>query len=109
MKTSTNIYTIRVESSNPEFEPEGRILDGLEVDGFILLAMKDGKPCVEYIQGVATLDISRFICAGTECGSVLRQAAAIAEGIRNADRIKKEDDSKLVMNRLADIFSGGQK
>lgn len=107
-----NIYTIRVKSSNPEYEPEGKIRDGLELDGYILLAMKDGEPSVEYVQGVTVMDLSKFFCVDTECGSVLRQAAAIAEGIRNAARIKKEDDSKQAMNRLkqlADIFSGGQK
>ena len=87
MKTG---YIIGVESSNPEFETDSQLRDGIQVDGFFLVAIRDGKPAVECINGMATMDLARFFTTGSEVCSVLRQAAAIGEGIRNAEKIKMD-------------------
>lgn len=98
-------YTIRAESSNPEFETDSQLRDGIQMDGFFLLAIRDGKPAVECINGMATMDLARFFMTGSEVCSVLRQAAAIAEGMRNAEAIQKEAEEQQSKKKVARIIA----
>ena len=98
-------YIIRAESSNPEFETDSRLREGIQVDGFFLMAIRDGKPAVECIDGMATMDLACFFATGSEVCSVLRQAAAIGEGIRNAEAIQKETEEQQSRKKVARIIA----
>ena len=98
-------YTIRVECGNPEFEADSELREGIQMDGFFLVAIRDGKPAVECIEGMATMDLARFFMTGTEVCSVLRQAAAIGEGLRNAEAIQKEAEEQQSKKKVARIIA----
>ena len=98
-------YTIRAESSNPEFETDSQLRDGIQMDGFFLVAIRDGKPAVECINGMTTMDLARFFMTGSEVCSVLRQAAAIAEGMRNAETIRREAEEQQSKKKIARIIA----
>lgn len=89
-------YTIKVEAAegcNQDFSPDEELREGVNVDGFALLGLRNGHPGVVVIYGVTTMDLATVIGAdASEGGSVIRQAAAIAEGIRKAKEIKQQDD-----------------
>ena len=89
-------YTIKVEAGegcNQEFSPDEELREGVNVDGFVLLGLRNGQPGVVVLYGVTTYELATMIGADTsEGGSVIRQAAAIAEGIRKAKEIKQTDD-----------------
>ena len=89
-------YTIKVEAGegcNQEFVPDEELREGVNVDGFVLLGLRNGQPGVVVLYGVTTYELATMIGADTsEGGSVIRQAAAIAEGIRKAKEIKQADD-----------------
>lgn len=89
-------YTIKVEAAegcNQDFSPDEELQEGVNVDGFALLGLRNGHLGVVVIYGVTTMDLATVIGAdASEGGSVIRQAAAIAEGIRKAKEIKQQDD-----------------
>ena len=98
-------YTIRVESHNPEFETDSQLREGIQMDGFFLVAIRDGKPAIECINAMTTMDLASFFITGTEACSVLRQAAAIGEGMRNAEAIWKEAEEQQRKKKVARIFA----
>lgn len=102
MKTG---YIIRAESSNPEFETDSQLREGIQMDGFFLVAIRDGKPAVECINGMTTMDLARFFTTGSEVCSVLRQAAAIGEGMRNAEAIREEAKVQQSKKKVARIIA----
>ena len=90
-------YTIKVEAAegcNQDFIPDEELREGVNVDGFALLGIRNGKPgSVVVIYGVTVMELATAIGTdGSEGSSVIRQAAAIAEGIRKANEIKQQDD-----------------
>ena len=101
MKTSTNIYTIRVESSNPEFTVDSDLREGVQADGYVLLTVRNGEPYMEAMNGLSTLDLAKFFDSNTEACSVLRQAAAIGEGMHRASEIRLESEGRIRRDRIA--------
>lgn len=91
-----NKYVISVkgaEGCNPEYAPDERLNKGLETDGFFLCTFKDGQPQVTTVMGCTTMEIAMLFAGDkSEAGSVIRQAAALAEGIRKAKEIEQQDD-----------------
>ena len=85
-----NNYTIRVESHNPEFKVNERLSNGEQVDGFVLLGIRNDKPYMEIMDGMRIDDLSEFWRTDSRMCYVLRQAAAIGEGRRAADSIHEE-------------------
>lgn len=94
-----NMYTIKITSDNPEMREED-LENGIQADGYVLLAFKDGKPYLENIYSLSTEQVSRFFNKETVGGSTLRQAAAISEGYRKAFRIMEEDKVSREMPHL---------
>ena len=80
-------YIIRVESCNPEFETDSQLREGIHVDGFLLLATRDGNPAVECMNGMSIMELAKFFCTNNEACTALQQAAAIGEGMRKAEKI----------------------
>lgn len=103
-----NKYRITVNStgnSNPEFDPGEKMQKGLDVDGFLLMTFRGGDPHGVFMMGVTTLEIARLIAGDkSEAGSVIHQATAIAEGLRKADEIKKQDDKNRTARELAEML-----
>jgi len=100
-----NEYTIRIESSNPEYEVDKDIRDGLTVDGFLLITFQDDQPVCEIMNGVSVANLAKWIERETETGAVMRQASAIAEGYLKAKDImakamKEKGPSRLVVEGL---------
>ena len=98
-------YMIKVESNNPEFETDSQLREGIQMDGFFLMAIRDGKPAMECINGMTTMDLARFFVTGSEVCSVLRQAAAIGEGMRNAEAIREEAEEQQRKKKVARIIA----
>ena len=103
-----NKYRITVNSngnSNPEFDPDEKMQKGLDVDGFLLMTFRGGDPHGVFLMGVTTLEIARSIAGDkSEAGSVIHQATAIAEGLRKAEEIKKQDDKNRTARELAEML-----
>lgn len=98
-------YTIRVESDNPEFDMGIEMREGIQIDGFFLVAVRDGEPAVECLNGMSILDLAKFFGTGSEVCSALRQAAAIGEGMRNAKAIQKEMEEQQKKRKVSDIIA----
>lgn len=86
-----NNYTIRVESNNPEFEVSERLQEGVQVEGFILLGIRNDKPYMETMYGMSIDDLAKFWATDTKMCYNLRRAAAIGEGYRASNRIGDEE------------------
>ena len=103
-----NYYTVKVTSNNPEYNVGKKLEDGTEVEGFLLLMIRNGEPYAETIQGLSGMELTRFFMTDTEVCSTLRQAAVIADGMRAARKIKDEDRkvNKAVLDLAELILSG---
>jgi hypothetical protein len=103
-------YIIKAEkspmgASNPEFAPSQDLVNGIEADGFLLMIKKDGRPSAVVIHELTIIELAMMLAADkTEAGSVIRQAIAIAEGLKKANEIKKENDKYMMAKGLADIL-----
>lgn len=94
-----------VGGGNPDFAPDPQMVNGIEADGFLLMAMKDDRPSVVTIYGMTTLDLARMLAGDkSEAGSVIRQAIAIAEGLLKAEEIKKTEDRNTMARSLAEML-----
>lgn len=104
-------YIIKAQLSpvggNPDFAPDPQMVNGIEADGFLLMAMKDDRPSVTVIHNVTKMDLARMIASDeSEAGSVIAQAIAIAEGLNKAAEIAKNDEKKKMARGLAEILKG---
>lgn len=95
-----NEYTIRIESSNPEYEVDKGIRDGLTADGFLLVTFRDDQPVCELLAGVSVVNLEGWIERKTDVGAKMRQAMAIAEGYLKAKDIRDETKKKKGPGRL---------
>lgn len=100
-----NTYNIRVECSNPEFQ-DSELRKGINADGYVLLIVRDGEPCLENMGGVTVMEIARFFGTDTEACSVLRQASAIGDGLRRAREIREETENRKRRDRIAKEIAG---
>ena len=77
---------------NEDFAPDRDMRDGIEVDGFVLIGFKDGKPYFESIMGVNTTLISEWIRKQGPGGKHILAASEIARGeIRAAEILRGTD------------------
>lgn len=98
-------YTIRVESSNPDFAPGEELRKGIEADGFVLLTTRNGKAGAQIIMGCTVLEIANLIAGDeSETSTVIHQAAAIAEGLMKAREIQKEDGRRRMAKEVAEML-----
>jgi len=102
-------YIIKAQLSpvggNPDFAPSPQMVNGIEADGFLLMAMNEDRPSVVTIHGMSTLDLARMLAGDkSEAGSVIRQAMAISEGLLKAEEIKKTEDRNTMARNLAEIL-----
>lgn len=100
-------YHIRVTCDNPEFE-EQVLRDGFEADGFLLLAIKDGKPFVGSVSGMTMMDITRFFIKDDSMGNMLQQAAVVSEGFRKGQEIDRQFKERERERKMARTYEKEQ-
>ena len=103
-----NKYILKADivgDGNLEYAPDELLKKGLETDGFLICAFKDGRPQATTLMECTTLEIATLFAADkSEAGSVIRQAMAIAEGILKAEEIKKTEDRNTMARSLAEML-----
>ena len=105
-----SMYIVKAElnpmvGGNPEFAPDQELVKGIEADGFLLMTMKDNRPCSAVVHRLTTLELAMLLAEDkSEAGSVIHQAIAIAEGLRKAAEIKNENGKYMMAKELADIL-----
>ena len=82
---------------NEDFAPDRDMKDGIEVDGFILVGFKDGKPHFESMMGVNTTQISKWIRQQGPGGKHILAACEIARGEIRAEEILRETDQGVTL------------
>ena len=90
-------YKIRIEPTeecNPEYGPDTDLMNGMDVDGFIMIGFKDKKPYFESIMGISVADIKNWIRKRQKGAQLMRQGVAIAEGEIRAEEIMNEKEDK---------------
>lgn len=105
-------YIIKAEISpgggynEEEYSISGELATGLEADGFLLITFRGGRRNCVAINGITTMEIAQYIAGDeSEAGSTIRQAIAIADGLRKAVDIAKEERKHKMARDLADILS----
>ena len=88
-------YVIKIEPGegcSEEFAPEKLAMDGLKCNGYLLIGFNgEGDPVFDTIYGVNTLQISQVLAQDrSETVHLLWQALAIAEGLKKAHEIRKQ-------------------
>lgn len=96
------------ERCNEDFAPDQDMIDGIEVDGFILIGFKDGKPMFESMMGITINDISKWIRRQGPGGNKIRAACAIAEGEIRAMEITEEDENGVTLTGKMPILTAKQ-
>lgn len=93
-----NQYVIRIEPGDgcsEEYAPEKIVREGLPCSGYVLIGFDGADPAFDTVYGVKIMDLAKLMAfSGSPTGSILRQAAVIAEGLRKADAIRREDERK---------------
>ena len=84
------------EKCNEDFFPDEDLMDGVEVDGLVLIGFKDGKAHFETIMGTNLDCISKWIRNQSKSGKLIRAACTIAEGEIRAKEILEEDNDRGV-------------
>lgn len=98
-------YTIKVDSSNPEFRPGDQLTNGLSADGFLLITIKDGEPQASVCMGLTIMELATAIASDkNEFGSVIRQAFAIAEGMQKAREIAESYRKNNVAKEIVEML-----
>lgn len=104
-----NSYRVQANATNPEFEPESRIKEGIECDGFLLITFnEDGKPITEAMAGVSIEKIALYIATQANgdgnVANYLRQAAIIAEAYIKAMKIEEAYLSHRKLERFQETY-----
>ena len=85
------------EECNEDFAPDRDMIEGVEVDGFMLIGWRDKKPYFESMMGVSIEDLKKWIWRKGPGAQKVRAASAAAEGeIRAAEIIDEENGNKGV-------------
>ena len=88
---------------NEDFAPDRDMQDGIEVDGFVLIGFRDGKPHFESIMGVNTTLISKWIRQQGPGGKHILAASEIARGEIRAAEILDEDQGVTLTGKTLPI------
>lgn len=79
------------EECNEDFAPDRDMIEGVEVDGFMLIGWRDRKPYFESMMGVSIEDLKKWIRRKSPGAQKVRAASAMAEGEIRAAEIVDED------------------
>lgn len=85
------------EECNEDFAPDRDMIEGIEVDGFMLIGWRDRKPYFESMMGVSIEDLKKWIRRKGPGAQKVRAASAMAEGeIWAAEIVDEENGDKGV-------------
>ena len=84
------------EECNEDFAPDRDMIEGVEVDGFMLIGWRDRKPYFESMMGISLEDLKEWICKRGPGAQKVRAASAMAEGEIRALEITDEGKYKGV-------------
>lgn len=85
------------ETCNEDFAPDTDMVNGIDVDGFILIGFRDKKPWFESIMGISIDEISKWIRRDGPGAKKIRAACAIAEGEIRAKEITEKDEGGFML------------
>lgn len=94
-------YLIKVESMDHDEQLNQEYQDGIECDGFVIMADK-GEGATVAVHGVSINDISDMI----QGESKLRQAAILADAKRRIMDIAMKDKAESKVEALKALFDG---
>lgn len=80
------------EECNEDFAPDRDMIEGVEVDGFMLIGWRDKQPYFESIMGVSIGDLKKWIRRKGTGAQKVRAACAMAEGEIRAVEIVDEEN-----------------
>lgn len=88
-------YVIKIEPGegcSEEFAPDKQAREGLKCNGYLLIGFdEDGDPAFDTICGINVMQIAQALAySGPKNISILWQAFAIAEGLKKAHEIRKQ-------------------
>ena len=84
------------EECNEDFAPDRDMIEGVEVDGFMLIGWRNREPYFESIMGISIEDLKKWIRKREPGAQKVRAACAMAEGEIRAVEITEEDNGKGV-------------
>ena len=86
-----NEYTVRVEASNPEYATDEELKNGIKCGGFVGIFFEDGKAKASTILAVNIHQLADYFAYDDQTTNILRQAMAVADGMRRAKEIMIKD------------------
>lgn len=84
------------EECNEDFAPDREMIEGVEVDGFMLIGWRNREPYFESMMGISIEDLKKWIRRRGPGAQKVRAASAMAEGEIRALEITDEDKDKGV-------------
>ena len=81
---------------NEDFAPDRDMIEGIEVDGYMLIGWRDRKPYFEGMMGISVEDLKKWIWNKGPGAQKVRAASAMAEGEIRAAEILEDDKDKVV-------------
>ena len=82
------------EECNEDFAPDRDMIEGVEVDGFMLIGWREREPYFESMMGISIEDLKKWIRKRGPGAQKVRAASAMAEGEIRAMEITDEEDDK---------------
>lgn len=83
---------------NEDFAPDRDMIEGVEVDGFMLIGWRDRKPYFESMMGISIEDLKKWIWQRGPGAKKVRAASAMAEGeIRAAEILEDDKDQGVTL------------
>lgn len=102
---------VQMTEGNPEYGPDADLVEGIECEGFLMIAKKPGVGnggYLETIYGLSINDLAQVIAnPGSKAHVILRQALAIAEGIMRAAEIGKASSRSPFQDMMDEILKRG--
>ena len=82
------------EECNEDFAPDKEMQDGVEVDGFMLVGFRKGKPYFSSMMGISVQSLADWLRKDDRGAANIRAACMIAEGERKAKEILEEAEDR---------------
>lgn len=80
------------EECNEDFAPDRDMIEGVEVDGFMLIGWRSREPYFESMMGISVEDLKKWIRRKGPGAQKVRAASAMAEGEIRAVEITDEEN-----------------
>lgn len=85
------------EECNEDFAPDRDMIEGVVVDGFMLIGWRNREPYFERMMGISVEDLKKWIWRKGPGAQKVRAASTMAEGeIRAAEIMDEENGDKGV-------------